>query len=270
MHDKGTALVVGGLYEGLCLAIAIRIARAGHPVCILHRQSTSRPEVAVIELKDAIESLFQAQRWPLAIARFDPTDMTSISRCAADAQHRHGPIEIVVSGEGTNAYPPGDFLSFAPSDWRRAIQRELMTDLALLHELLPRMRARRRGRILNLGYVPDYWNNHLPFHGGHPLFINNWPFVLGKTWRKEISHQLAVSEYRYGITINTISPGRIKTLNLAQLVASVDAPIGPDITSWHVAELAHFLTTHAGSAITGAELPVLNRPIEYAFGASNA
>lgn len=269
MHDKGAAIVVGGLYEGLCLAIAIRIAKAGHPVCILHRRNTSRLEATVTELKNAIEALFQSHGWPLAIDRFDPTDMVDIARCASDARHRHGSIEIVVSGEGTNAYPPRDFLGFDQDDWQRAIQRELTTDLALLHALLPHMRSRRRGYILNLGYVPDYWNNHLPLRGGHPLFVNSWPFVLGKTWRKEICQQLAVSEYRYGITINTISPGRVKTLKLAQLATMTELPVDPEVTSWHVAELAHFLTTPAGSSITGAELPVLNTPIEYAFGATH-
>jgi NAD(P)-dependent dehydrogenase (short-subunit alcohol dehydrogenase family) len=262
--------VVGGLYEGLCLAIAIRMARAGYPVCILHRVGTSRPGAEVAELRRAIEVLFHENAWPLTVERFDSTDMSSIARCAADVQHRHGPVEIVVSGEGTNAYPPRDFLAFNEGDWQQAIQRELMTDLVLLQTLLPHMRARHSGRILNLGYVPDYWNNHLPFHSGHPLFVNSWPFVLGKTWRKEICRQLAVSEYRYGITINTISPGRVRTLKLTQLATSFEAPVGSEASSWHVAELAHFLTTPTGSTITGAELPVLNRPLEYAFGTGHA
>lgn len=262
LPDMNTALIIGGLYEGLCLAIAIRLARAGHPIYILHRRTTARPQQEVEALTISLERAFKERGWPLALARFDEAVPADVARAAREAVETRGPIGIVVSGEGTNAYPPRDFLAFGQDDWDRALQRELATDLALLRTLLPHLRARRQGCIISLGYVSAYWNNHLPFRDGHPLFVNSWPFVLGKTWRKEIVRHLAISEYRYGVTINTVSPGRVRTLPLDELLAEAPAQT-IETTAWHVAELAHFLSTPVGRVITGADVPVLNAPIDY-------
>jgi NAD(P)-dependent dehydrogenase (short-subunit alcohol dehydrogenase family) len=263
---RSLAIVTGGLYEGLSLAIACKLAREGFAVAILHRSKTSRPPEHVEKLASAIRHEFESRDWPLRIARWDESEACSIESKVSHLEAELGPASIVISGEGTNAYPPKDLADFSQDDWSRAVQREVTSELSLIRSVLPSMRRLRRGTILTLGFHRQYWENHLPFRDGHALWTNNWPFVLGKSWRKSIMSELAASEYRFGITMNSISPGRVRNLALSEILAG--PPVKQDdITSNHVAAVAHFLCSEAGRVITGADVPVLNVPYVYSFSA---
>lgn len=267
MKADNVCMVLGGLYEGLGLACAVRLAEDGHPVAIVHRESTSRPSEQVKSVTDAICTLFTRAGWPLSVIRCDTSRRDALEEVVADIERDLGAIDIVISAEGTNAYPPRDLIDLAVEDWDRAIRREVGAEISLLGAVLPRMRERRRGCIINFGYHRKYWENHLPFREGHALWTNSWPFVLGKEWRKRLVEELAPSEYRYGITLNTISPGRVTNLRLEDLSTGT-RPSGDRATSMDVAAVAQFLCSGPGRIITGADIPALNTPFVYRFSPS--
>lgn len=262
MHNK-VAVIVGGLYEGLCLAAGIRLASMGIPICIVHRLNTARSEDKLIKIQTDIVQLFDENNWPLLIKRASMQQSEQAEAVVNIIESEFGPIGYLLHGEGTNAYPPRDFMEIGLEEWGLSINRELESVVNSLYFLLPRMRKRQFGRVMSLAFHKTYWDNHLPLHNGHMLSRNSWPFICCKESRRILISQLAISEYRYGITLNTISPGRVQNLDLFGLRRCLTGDIPTGVTSWNVANVVAQICSDNFSSVTGADIPVLNTPITY-------
>ncbi len=135
-----TALITGGS-KGLGLAIALAYAKAGGHVALVAR-GTEALEAAKAEIQAAA---------PAARVAAIPADIRTAEGCAAAAAAAAaaiGPIDILVNNAGTSQRGP--FLDISDALWEDDLNLKLMAAVRLCRAVLPGMRQRRWGRIINV------------------------------------------------------------------------------------------------------------------------
>ena len=240
LADK-TALVTGGA-SGIGKAIAERFAEEGARV-VINDINESGSDVA-----DAIGGAF---------IQADLADMEQTRSLAEQMLHEHGGADILVNNAGVQHVSPIE--DFPEDEWTRMLQIMLTTPFQLAKHLLPTMKERGWGRIINMSSV-------------HGLIAspNKSAYIAAKHGIVGLTKAIAVEAGAHGVTANAICPSFVRTPlvenqlpDLARMAGvSVDdvveqvvlaqAVVKRFIDPREVAELALFLASDAGSALTGA------------------
>jgi 3-oxoacyl-[acyl-carrier protein] reductase len=164
-----------------------------------------------------------------------------------------GPIEILVTNTGGPPADP-DALAFTAEQWQAAYRDLVLAPMRLMTEVLPGMRERGWGRILN--FSSSVVREPIP-----NLVLSTAHRSALLAAQKTLARQVAAE----GITINTLLPGRIATKRLAEIYGSVEAaeqwarqnvPAGRLGTVEEYAAAACFLCSAPASYITGVALLV--------------
>jgi 3-oxoacyl-[acyl-carrier protein] reductase len=131
----------------------------------------------------------------------------------AEVEDRLGPIDILVCNTGG---PPGgpDALGFTREQWETAYMTLVLHPMALIEAVVPGMRSRGFGRVLNV--VSAGVREPIP-----NLMLSNAHRVSMINAFKTLSRQLAPD----GITFNSVLPGRIDTDRLGELYGSREAAV---------------------------------------------
>ncbi len=135
-----TALITGGS-KGLGLAMGLAFARAGGHVALVARGA---------EALDSARAEIQAAA-PAARVAAIPADIRSAEGCAAAAAAAVaaiGPIDILVNNAGTSQRGP--FLDITDALWEDDLNLKLMAAIRLCRAVLPGMKQRQWGRIINV------------------------------------------------------------------------------------------------------------------------
>ncbi len=135
-----TALITGGS-KGLGLAMALAFARAGGHVALVARG----PE-ALEAARAEIQAAAPAAR--IAAIPADIRTAQGSAAAAAAAASAIGPIDILVNNAGTSQRGP--FLDITDALWEDDLNLKLMAAIRLCRAVLPGMRERRWGRIINV------------------------------------------------------------------------------------------------------------------------
>jgi 3-oxoacyl-[acyl-carrier protein] reductase len=163
-----------------------------------------------------------------------------------------GPVDILVCNTG--GPPPGDPLSFTHEQWETAYRSLVLAPIALIERVLPGMRERAWGRVLNVASSTVR----------EPIV----PLVLSNTHRSAIVAGFKTLSRQYagdGVTFNTLLTGRIATDRLASNYGSLDAaeeaartqvPAGRLGAPAEMAAAATFLASDRAGYITGETLAV--------------
>lgn len=193
---QGRTAIVLASSKGLGKATAVCLAHEGANVTIC-----GRDEAALAEVK--AEILQATGREPLAVCA-DVTQAADISRIVEETVARFGGVDILVNNSGGPA--PGKFDQLEDEHWIKAFELNLLSYVRAIRAVLPHMRAKQFGRIIN------FTSSSIK----QPL--EN--LILSNTFRtgvvglaKTLSTELGPD----GILINTIGPGRIATDRVAQL-----------------------------------------------------
>ncbi|OFW97723.1 MAG: 3-oxoacyl-ACP reductase [Alphaproteobacteria bacterium RIFCSPHIGHO2_12_FULL_66_14] len=179
----------------------------------------------------------------------DVTDPDDIARIAAEATEAMGPIDILVNCAG-GSRPTGPD---APEDvWEEAFALNFTAARLLTKALLPTMRARKWGRIVNISGSMEPRGLNAAMAAKAALHL----------WAKGLSCDVAAD----GVTVNTIQPGRINSEQILQKLHPTEEarrtfierniPIGYFGEPEDVANLVAFLASPAARYITGAVIPV--------------
>lgn len=186
---KGRVALVTGSSTGLGKAMAHHLGRAGAKVALNYANNEAR----------AAETLeqFRAEGLEGDMFKCDVTDPDSVEDMVADIEAKLGPVDIVV----LNATPDQPQMPIEEYDWafhQSMLDFFVKSPFLITRAVLPGMKERRRGRIINIGSEV--------FDRGVPNFS---PYVAAKGaqrgWTRSMSQELA----RWGITVNMISPGWI-------------------------------------------------------------
>lgn len=135
-----------------------------------------------------------------------PADLTSaesIENLVFEAGQKLGPIDVLVNNAG--GPPEGGYFQLTDDDWWEGFQLNFMSMVSLCRNVVPGMKAREWGRIVNVGSV----SARQPLDG---LLVSNAvrAGVLG--FAKSIATEFAP----YNITVNTVLPGYTETQRLAE------------------------------------------------------
>jgi 3-oxoacyl-[acyl-carrier protein] reductase len=248
----GRVALVGGSSRGLGRAIARELACEGCGVVMCARDGA-----ALEEARDAIIRESGAEVLTVPANLTDPDGVALVVTAARDA---FGHIDILVTNTG--GPPPGPFESHSPEAWRAAVAQNLDSVLNLTRALLPSMKERRWGRILNVTSIAV----KQPVEN---LILSNSVRAAVTGFARTLANEVA----EFGITVNNVMPGYHRTERLQQLAEHTARTrgISPDAVfeQWRgdvpmqrigepgeFAALVAFLASERASYITGTSIAV--------------
>jgi 3-oxoacyl-[acyl-carrier protein] reductase len=183
-----TALVLGGS-KGLGRGIADALAGEGVAVAMLARGKEALD-------KAAAEITARGGR-AIGLAA-DLGDWPVVERAANAAREQLGPIDILVNNGG--GPPPAKAIGIAPETWEEYFRAMVLVHFRLTEMLLPDMRKRKWGRIINV--ASESVIQPIP-----ALALSNTLRAAVVGWAKTLAGELAAD----GITVNTMLPGAFET-----------------------------------------------------------
>jgi NAD(P)-dependent dehydrogenase (short-subunit alcohol dehydrogenase family) len=235
------ALVTGGS-SGIGRAMAAALARAGAAVVLASRGEDG--------LKAAVAEV-RAGGGRAAYAAADLSRIEALAELAQTARSFFGPPEILINAAGLNPRRP--WTEVTPDIWQATLSLNLGTPFFLAKLLVPEMRARRFGRIINIASLQSI-----------RAFPNGLPYGASKGGLMQLTRSMAEawSADRSGITCNAVAPGFFKTGLTAPLFEDptvIDALarqtiIGRNGLPEDLDGLTVFLASPASGYITGQTL----------------
>jgi 2,3-dihydroxy-2,3-dihydro-p-cumate dehydrogenase len=240
---EGRVAIVTGAAGGIGLEIAQRLARDGAALVI--------GDVDTARLEAAADALRGTGAQVHAVVG-DLSREESATVLVARATETFGRIDILVNNAGGGVILP--FLSHTPQTLRQTIDRNLWTTMWCCRAVIPLMKTRRYGRIVNIG--ADSVRNGLWDHA---------VYNAAKGGVHGLTTGLAREFAGDGITINTVAPCAVNTPQLTDIAKQNPAAVErfvsviPMKRAGKMAEIASMVSYLAGaeaSFITGQVVSV--------------
>jgi 3-oxoacyl-[acyl-carrier protein] reductase len=186
----GRVALVTGSSRGIGRAIAISLAKAGVNVAINYRSGVSPAE-------DVARDIRALGRQAVAV-QADVAVATDVTRLMQRVRDELGPIDILINNAGITRLQRVE--EIREQDWDDLIDVNLKSCFLTTQAVLPGMRERQWGRIINLSSVAAQTGGVVG-----PHYAASKAGVLGLT------HFYASRYAREGITVNAIAPALIAT-----------------------------------------------------------
>jgi 3-oxoacyl-[acyl-carrier protein] reductase len=249
---RGKGALVCGSSAGLGRAIAEALAAEGADVVI---NSRSPDKLAVVR-----NEIAEANGARVAAVPADLTDPNSIDDLVNAARQAVGRIDILVTNTG--GPPSGPFESHDAAAWRQAIAQNLESVVNLVRAVLPEMKERRWGRIVNVTSITV----KQPVEG---LILSNAVRAGVTGFAKTMANEAAP----FGVTVNNVLPGFTRTERLGDLAQATAERSGGTVEdaygAWQaqvpmgrlgepeeLAALTAFLCSEKAAYITGQSVAV--------------
>ncbi len=229
------AIVTGGT-RGIGEAISLALQKTGLTVAANYAGNDERAQAF-------------AERTGIAVYKWDVADheacLAGCARVAADL----GDVDIVVNNAGITR--DGTILKMSYDDWKAVIDTNLGGCFNMAKAVFPGMRARKWGRIVNIGSI----NGQAGQYGQ----VN---YAAAKSGIHGFTKALAQEGARAGVTVNAIAPGYIDTDMVAAVPAEVlekivaKIPVGRLGQASEIARGVAFLCSEEGGFVTGSTLSI--------------
>ena len=233
---SGQTALVTGAAQGIGEGIAVRLAKAGAEVAVA--------DLAVDRAGEVSERLAGegAKAYPVAL---NVSERASVEAAAAEVIERSGKIDILVNNAGI-AGRAAPIWEQEDEDWSRVIAVNLTGVFLCCRAVMPHMRERDYGRIVNVASLAG--------KEGNPNMV---PYSASKAGVIALSKSLAKEVATNNICVNSVTPTVIKTPILHQLTdeqveyMTSRIPRGRTGTVEEVAAVVHFLASPDCSFVTG-------------------
>ena len=202
---KGKVAVVCAASKGLGRAVAHELAAEGASIVMC-----ARGEKALTAARDEIARATKAKT--LAVVA-DVAALDGLDKIAAQAIERFGRVDILINNAG--GPPSGPFEKHNWTEWQAAVELTLRSAVELTRRLLPGMRERRWGRVLNITSIAA----KQPVDG---LMLSNSLRAAVTGWARTLANEVASD----GVTVNNILPGYTRTERVQQLNEAIAAREG--------------------------------------------
>ncbi|HOK44491.1 MAG TPA: 3-oxoacyl-ACP reductase family protein [Bryobacteraceae bacterium] len=186
----GKAALVTGGSRGIGRAIAIALARAGANVAVNYRVCEAEAESVAAEIR--------ALGRRAVTVRADVSNSAEAERLVKTSEDALGGIGILVNNAGVTRPQPLEQIS--ERDWDELIAINLKSCFLVTQAVLPGMRARKWGRIINLSSVAAQTGGVVGPH-----------YAASKAGIIGLTHSYASLLAKEGITVNAIAPALIAT-----------------------------------------------------------
>ncbi len=229
------ALVTGGT-RGIGEAISLALKAAGHKV------------VANYGGNDEAARAF-TERTGIPAVKFDVSDFAAVQAAVNAIAQEHGPIDIVVNNAGITR--DGTLHRMTQEAWQAVIDTNLGSCFNLCRAVIDSMRARKFGRIVNIGSI----NGQAGQYGQ----VN---YAAAKSGIHGFTKALAQEGAGVGITVNAIAPGYIDTDMVRAVPADVLEKIVAKIPvkrlgkAEEIARGVVFLVADEAGFVTGSTLSI--------------
>jgi len=218
-----TALITGGS-RGLGLLLARQFADSGCRVAICARDDAELAQ-AKADLRERGADVYSVV--------CDVGDSDQVEACIAAVTQHYGAIDILVNNAGIIQSGPLQAMTIA--DFQAAMQSDFWGTLLPTLAVLPQMRQRRAGRIVNITSI-----------GGKVSVPHLLPYSCAKFAAVGLSEGLRAEVARDGITVTTIVPGLLRTGSL--LNADVKGQRDKEFTLFALADSLPFISMDAEQA----------------------
>jgi NAD(P)-dependent dehydrogenase (short-subunit alcohol dehydrogenase family) len=226
MELRGEVAVVTGGGRGIGRAVALRLAAAGARVAVGARTAAEVQAVAA-----AIEAA-----GGVALARpLDVTDAGAVARFAAEVRARLGEPFALVNNAGV--VRRGRLEATPPAAWDEVLAVNLTGTYLVTRAFLGAMRARRRGRVVNVASI-----------SGRQGTAELTAYCAAKHGVVGLTRALAEEVRADGLQVNAVCPGSVDTAMLKEGLPGAQPAMGPD----DVAGVVLYLVGEAPPALTGA------------------
>jgi 3-oxoacyl-[acyl-carrier protein] reductase len=249
---RGKVAVVAASSRGLGHAIAAELAAEGARVVVNARTADG--------VRAAREAIAAATRAEIHGVVADVATMEGIARLAAESVERFGQVDILVTNAG--GPPAGTFDSHQWNAWQGAVDLTLRSVVELTRAVLPGMRARRWGRIINVTSIAA----KQPVNN---LMLSNSVRAAVTGFARTLANEVA----RDGITVNNVLPGYTRTERVDELASTTAAKEGVEAAAVlarfeseipmrrlgeprELAALTAFLASERAAYITGQSIAV--------------
>ena len=238
--SRGIAGEIARLFLRSRAAVAVNYSaaadqRAGRPDAAQELVAEARSHAGIVHLIDADLSLPGEAR-----------------RLVAEAVAVLGGIDILVLSASIQIHK--EFLEVADADIAAQIQMNLVSNMQILQAAIPPMRAQHWGRIITIGSVQEAAPSaEMPI------------YAMTKAAQENLVRNLAVENAAFGITVNNVAPGLVRTDRNAFRRKDMDAwnrlsatanPIGRAGLPEDIAPAVLYLASDAASFVTGATLHI--------------
>lgn len=245
------ALVCGST-QGIGLAVAQQLAKDGFSICL-----TARNEQ---KLQEALSSLSSSGGQNHTYFISDFTNPEGLKNAVQAHIQKNGPMHILVNNTG--GPKSGPIVDADPQEFLATFNQHLICNHILMQALLPGMKAKGYGRIVNI--ISTSVKQPLPNLG-----VSNTIRGAVANWSKTLANELG----GFGITVNNVLPGATNTQRLTEIasvkanktgesVQDVLAEMGQESPMKRIAEpeevaaAVAFLVSAKASYINGINLPV--------------
>lgn len=236
----GRVALVIGASAGIGRGIAGALAREGARVAITSRSGDRASRAASTIGRETLA--FEA----------DTDDLDRLASLPREVQDEVGPVEILVTNTG--GPPRGGSLEHGREEWERAYRSLVLGPRVLVEAVLPGMRERGWGRVVNVGSS----STREPQAG---LGLSNSHRMAAVGFFKTLANEVAGD----GVTLNTVASGRFSTQRLyegfgsaeaAVEAARADVPAGRLGTPEEYGDLVAFLCSERAAYLTGTVIPL--------------
>ena len=249
---RGKVALVTAASRGLGRAIAEALGAEGASLIICARGTEA--------LEEAGTDIAQRTGAEVEMVAADVATAEGIARAWQHARDRFGRVDVLVTNAG--GPPSGPFESHEWDVWQQAVELTLRSAVELTRLVLPGMKERRWGRILNVTSIAV----KQPVDG---LMLSNSIRAAVTGFGRTLANEVA----RYGITVNNMLPGYTRTERVEQLNAATAAREGVAVEDvsrrieaqipmrrlgepHEFAALAAFLASEQAAYITGQSIAV--------------
>ncbi len=194
------SVLITGTSSGIGLATALAFGRAGHKVYATMRNPARAPELARIAA---------AEKLPIAISALDVDSDGSVTEGIARIL-KEGPLDVLVNNAGIERTGSVEELPLA--EFRAVMETNYFGPIRCIHAVLPTMRARRSGCIINVASV-----------AGHIACAPLAPYSASKYALEALSESLAQELKPFNVRVAIVEPGIIDT-PMARRIETPHAP----------------------------------------------
>jgi len=249
---KHRVALVAASSQGLGRAVAFGLAREGCRLALCSRNAETLNATADEIVKETGSDVFAEA--------VDVTDEASVRAFADRVEEHFGRIDICVTNAG--GPPAKAFEATTIDDWRRAVDLNLMSTLFFAHTVLPKMRARRWGRLITITSLTV----KQPVDG----------LILSNSVRAGVAGMVKSLANEYGahnVLVNNVCPGYTATDRLVELSTTLaksagvtpaeiekrwatQIPLGRLADPREFADVVVFLASERASYVTGQSIAI--------------